>query len=187
MKHARRLARVLLSAVAIAALLALGAHFYLSSRQGAALIAFRLAASVGGSVEVGSADIGILGSSLRDLRLFAAGSSEPWLEIGSVQANVFLGSLLKGTATPRWLVLTDATVILRLDRAGNLLSQMPTGAAGDDDGGQLALTVSQGKLRVLQARRPEFMVGGIQLDLSRTGNRWAIHGPRPIETGANGR
>src|SRR5262249_456298 len=130
-----RLLRRLLIVLLVLAIL-LGAAYlilenYLASERVAEEVAAHLEAAFGSHVEVGQADVGLVrGSTLRSLKLYESNKTThavPWATIKEVDADVNLWSVLKGLAIPNELMVKDAELTVRLDQAGKLLTQLPTG------------------------------------------------------------
>src|SRR5260370_10167766 len=74
------------------------ARLYLSSQHITAQVASRLQALSGAPVQLRRADLGLRGSSLRDLQIFEADGSAaeaPWLVIENAHADISLWDLSK--------------------------------------------------------------------------------------------
>src|SRR5207245_411306 len=124
----RRLVLVLIGLVVVVGIGVLAARYYLKSTHVTAQVASRLQEVYGGPVQVEDADIGVTGSSLHGLRLFETDPTRgqvPWVEVGTIQADISLWDVLRGTALPHLLTLQDASLTLRFDKDGKLLTQLP--------------------------------------------------------------
>ncbi len=172
--------RVLLILFAVVVVLVIGlgiaARVYLRSDGVRRQVATRLGEMYGGRVEVGEADVGVTGdTSLYDLRFYQAGDdaqAAPWASIGTVTADVSALDLLRGV-TPHDLTLTGATVNLRLDSQGHLLTRLPETTSGAS---LPTIHIKDGKVTVAQEGRPELAVGGLGADLRPDGSRIAVTG-----------
>ncbi len=119
----------------IALLLLLGgAKFLLSSSFAAERVAAKLSSTLGTPVRVGSVDIGFHGgSSIKGVEILEAGNDgdqKAWLTVGEVDADISAASLIAGDANSRELTFTGATVELRFDADGNLLTRLPKPSSG---------------------------------------------------------
>lgn len=81
------------------------------------------------AVRLQNCDLGLLeSSSIQGVEVFESGSgtdSKPWLHLGLVNANITLLSYLCGNDTPKELVVSNSTIILRFDEKGELLTKLP--------------------------------------------------------------
>src|SRR5437868_3135327 len=101
MSRSKRLLVLVLIVFIIAGILWAAARLYLSSEQVTTQVSSRLQALYGAPIQIRQADVGVLGSSLRDLRVFENKTSptdEPWLVIEHVEADVPLWDLAKKKA-----------------------------------------------------------------------------------------
>src|SRR5262249_9118008 len=82
----------------------------------------------GGTVRVGSADIGLHGTVLKRVELFEKGDGpgqQPWMSIDRLETDLSLWDILHG-GQPTKVVVRGVTVHLRFDDNGPLLTQLPT-------------------------------------------------------------
>src|SRR5947209_7307590 len=121
MKRPGRLRTVLLRTFVILLILSAGAaiaaRFYLSSGSARERVAARLQSSLGGKVQVGAADIGLVGdSTLKDIEVFEdAGNKDakPWLKVADVELDVSALDVASRKATPERVRLRGAAITLR--------------------------------------------------------------------------
>jgi hypothetical protein len=103
--------------------------YYLRSSHVTSNVTTRLQDLYGGTVRIGSADVGLGSSTLNGLELFEEGSnksgSTPWFKVDLLDADVSLWELLLGRGLPKHLSLNNATVLLRFDREGRLITRFP--------------------------------------------------------------
>src|SRR5271163_4102409 len=79
-----------------------GVRYYLSSHFVAARVAAKLGELYGGRLQVGSADVGVQQTILRDVKLFEADDTkEPWLIADRLKADISLGDVLAGAMSSR--------------------------------------------------------------------------------------
>ncbi len=173
----RRFLLVLLAVVVVLVVgLAVATRFYLRSDKVRHQVVTHLEALYGGPVEVEDADIGVLGdSTLQGLRFYEPGKTgqPPWARVGKVKTDVSALDLLRGVM-PKDVTLTDPVVMLRLDREGHLLTQLP--ATGKGEATLPGIHVEGGQVTVQQEGRPELVVKGVRADLRPDGARLAITG-----------
>jgi hypothetical protein len=181
MKRFGRLRKVFLIGLAVLALLVVGtivaARFYLSSNRAANEVAERLQTLLGGTVRVGSADIGLTGSSsLHGVEAFQDSGQDgekPWVEFKDVELNASVFDLLRGQL-PTQITVHGASINLHFDADGNLLTRLPT-AKGTK--GQLPrLHIDQGQLTMNQEGRDPMIVHGITLDVESSGEDIKLEG-----------
>src|SRR5205814_3647381 len=126
-------------------------------------------------VEVNQVDVGLNSSSVRGLRLYEEGSAgEAWAEVEDAEADVSLFELARGSATPRRLSVSGATVKLRFDKDGHLTTRLPsaktkTGALPDID-------LKSSQLTLRQEGRPDFVVTGVSAALRTENDRLVLTG-----------
>lgn len=201
MSRPRRFLIVLLTVLIAAGVLGWLARMYLSSQRLTAQVASRLQAAYGASVQLREADLGIRSSSLRDVQLFepeASSEAEPWLVIHNAQANIPLWDLIKSDALPSQLTLTGVAITLRFDKAGHLLTRIPT--SGSKPERLPDVTINDGQITIRQEGHPDFVVTGVHTEvrdhnpeLALTGSvadptwgDWTVHGTanRKTDTGS---
>jgi hypothetical protein len=169
MRTARRIALVVLTVVAVLAVVAwVGGRAILNSSVGRSVAAEKLSAALGLPVEVESLNVGTASSSLGFRVMQPAADGRPAdeiLRVESVTADVGLGGLVRGTASPTEVTVRGATLTVRIDRDGNVLTQMPKTQGGGDTKIP-AVRLENSTLRLAQEGRPEFQIGGISGQLT---------------------
>jgi hypothetical protein len=177
MKRALRIGLVLVGVVVV---LGLAGRWYLSGNRAAAKVSARLRALYGGPLRVETVDVGLEGTSVRGLELFeprSAAAGEPWLSARDVYTDVSLWQTLTGTAAPTEVTLSGAAITLRLDRRGRLLTRFPRHTNRLRPGGRLPLIhLHDSRLTLRQEGRPEFVLQGIDADVSGRGDRLVLDG-----------
>jgi hypothetical protein len=128
---------IVISLIVLVAVVAGGALYirhYLHSARVATEVTERVEALYGGPVHIGSVDVGVSSSSVHDFALFEPGSDAasgaPWLKVASLTANVSLWELVRGVAEPTLVTVDGATVLLRFDALGNLITRFPARPSG---------------------------------------------------------
>src|SRR5262249_24377858 len=123
-------------------------------------------------------NIGLHGASLRKLQLYEPpdkrSSDEPWLTSEEVETDVSPSDLLHGNTTPHQLSLAGATVTLRFDKDGKLLTGLPK--TKDTTGPLPGVRINKGRLKVHQEGRPAMQVAGIDATLQAEGDRLLVNG-----------
>jgi hypothetical protein len=126
-----------ISLIVLVAVVAAGALYirhYLHSERVATEVTERVQALYGGPVHIGSVDVGVSSSSVRGFALFEPGSDAasgaPWLKVASLTANVSIWELVRGVAEPTLVTVDGATVLLRFDALGNLITRFPQRPSG---------------------------------------------------------
>ncbi len=140
-------------------------RLYLSSDRATRQVAERLQSMLGGRIEVQASQIGMIGdSSLQGIQAFEDGQPEkPWLEIAGVKADLSALSVLRDKS-PDNIQLQGARIALRFNRAGHLLTQLPSKKPGHP--AQVPhLHIEQGELTLAQEGRPPMIVRGINADI----------------------
>src|SRR6266446_2821578 len=97
------------------------------TRFGANLVAGKIGTVAGLPVRLTELDVGTAETSLRGLAFLEAGASpdsEPWIKVRQVDADVSFAGLLTGRVTPSSLLFRDASVTLRFDKDGHLLTKL---------------------------------------------------------------
>jgi hypothetical protein len=148
-----------------------GARYYLSSRHAANQVANRLQGLLGVDVHVGEVAIGLGGSSsLKNVEIFEApgpdGASPavPFVAFESIHADVSALDLLGEKATPQDLTLNSPSVVLRFDRAGNLLTRLPVSAGATPR--LPRVSVENGSITFQQEGREPFRIRGVTGELT---------------------
>src|SRR3954467_14539599 len=123
----RRLLIVLAVIVVLIGSGAIALHFYLRSDRVTGEVVAKIEAVYGGKGKVGAVDLGLSGSGVSEIQLFEKDpkASGPWLKIAQVSTDVSLWELLRGAATPQHRPLHKPAVLLRFDRDGRLLTEVP--------------------------------------------------------------
>ena len=133
----------------------------------ASAVARRLEAAAGAPVRVDAVDVGFGSTSLRGVRIYEAGATPadaPLVEVPSVRTDISVRGLLTGRTTPRDVTLDDATVLLRFDRDGRLLTRLPAGGGGG--GGALPVVrVRRGRVTVRQDGRDDLTLRGVTAEV----------------------
>jgi hypothetical protein len=178
MKRRRRLLIALLVLVLLVAAVYWGGRRFLASQRMAREVAGRLASWYGVPVKLGEVDIGLHGTSLRQLELYEPtdkrSSDEPWLRAEEVLTDVSPWDLLHGDTTPHELSLDGAAVTLRFNKDGRLLTGLPkTGSTTTQLPG---VHINQGRLSVHQEGRPPMQVNAIDVTLQAEGDRLLVNG-----------
>jgi hypothetical protein len=154
--------RSLLLAFLLAALAFGAARLCLASQRVARQAAARLEQLLGASVRVGSARIGLFGESvLRSVEL--SDDEGPFLTIDEVRADLSVWGLLRG-AEPGTVRLRGAHLVLRFDRAGQLLTQLPAASSGQ--GALPRLLLESGEVTLAQQGRPPLTLHNIHAELN---------------------
>jgi translocation and assembly module TamB len=177
MPHPRRLLIILLGVFVVAGVLWWVARIYLSSSRITAQVASRLQAAYGAPVQVREARIGVRGSSLHDLQIFEANASSgeaPWLVIERAEADILLWDLIQSGALPSQLTLSGVSIKLRFDKAGHLLTHIPTAAQMSQSLPEIK--IDSGQITVQQEGRPDFVVTGVHTDVHDQNRRLALTG-----------
>ena len=106
---------------------------YLRSTRVTEQVTTQLEALYGGTVRVGSVDIGLNGTTIHDFALFEDVAEddrgEPWLKVASLHTDLSLWDLVHGNSMPNRVTLQGAKLLLRFDKAGTLITNFPAPAA----------------------------------------------------------
>lgn len=174
MRRPLRLLGIGLSAVVALLVIAyIGLHVYLNTGSARQLAADQIGAVVGRPVEVRALTTGLSGDTRVELALPAGGQSEP-LAAGVVTANVSLLALARGER-PTALTVDGATVTLRFDKDGKLLTTLPRPEGGG--GGAVPTVALRGcTLTLAQDGRPPFTVSGVDATLTPAGDKLSLTG-----------
>ncbi|HJT76080.1 MAG TPA: hypothetical protein VJ739_02670, partial [Gemmataceae bacterium] len=150
-------ALVLLAAAAFAVL-----RSYLSSPAVTTRVARGLEAQYGAPVKVDRAEIGLHDSTIQGLKLYEAGASPsepPWATVDQARADVSAWGLARGQEHPSRLTLTGASLRLRFDAAGRLLTRFPSPKGKAPILPEVEIRDS--RLTIRQEGRPDLSVSGI--------------------------
>jgi hypothetical protein len=179
-KRASRL-RVAIPVVAVVVLVLVGAcswaaRGYLSSRHAADQVAARFSEVYGGTVHVDAVDIGTDHSTLQGVRLLEDGGEdlEPWLVVDEVRADLGALALLNDNPTATRVDLRHASVTLRIDESGHLLTRIPR--ASDRKHALPNLNLTDGTVTFRQAGREAFVVHNVEADLEMDNGAFVLRG-----------
>src|SRR5260370_1041949 len=101
------------------------ARLYLRSAAVAARVAREFEQTLGVPVHVGEADIGLFGgSTVRNVQVFEP-KGGAWLTVDAIAADVSAFDVLRKKVRPRHGILKGLKAELRLDKEGDLLTQLP--------------------------------------------------------------
>lgn len=167
----RRLRRLLLAFLLVLGTLMAGTWVYLSSGLATGRVAARLQAAYGAPLALNNADIGWRTSELQGLQLFEAGPdapTEPWAVANGVGAELPLWDVIWGKTSPEGVVLRGASVTLRFDADGKLLTQFPRPQSAPDGVGKIDLR--DGTVTLCQDGHPPLVVTNVDLEVSREGD-----------------
>lgn len=171
-----------------------GSRWLMRSAYASEQVASRLSTSVGALVQFQDIDLGFTGSTLSGVEVQERngnGSSAPWLTIGSVDVDLSLWQLWRGTVDDGGVTLRDVRVVLRFDRDGKLLTRFPEPPPGES-GPMPVVRVADGSVTIRREGRPdetirnialEFRDDGIQMNLQGSVNdadwgQWAVLGSK---------
>jgi translocation and assembly module TamB len=135
---------------------------YLSSAAATRQVAEQLQDMLGGRVTVRDAQIGLIGNSnVSGIEAYEEGEeNKPWLRIDNVEADVSALSVLR-SQSPQDIHLHGARVVLRFDRAGHLLTEMPSGKKGGAPTTLPRLHLVNGELTFNQQSRAPMIIRGL--------------------------
>jgi hypothetical protein len=154
----------------------IGLHIYLSSGRATQAVAERLQDLLGGRVVVQASDIGLVGdSTLRGISAYEDGEpTAPWLQIDDVKADVSALSVVREKA-PGAIQFQGARIALRFDRAGHLLTRLPSKKEGPPP--QVPhVHIEQGVLTLAQEGRQPMVIRGITVDITPADNGMTLTG-----------
>ena len=155
-----------------------GSRWALRSAYASEQVAARLSASLGASVQFQDIDLGFTGSSLSGIEVqerSAAAGSAPWLTIGSVDVDLSLWQLWRGTVDDGSVTLRDVRVVLRFDRNGRLLTRLPEPPPGEA-GPMPVVRVADGSLTIRREGRPDETIRNIAFEFRGDGMQLSLHG-----------
>lgn len=155
-----------------------GSRWLLRSAYASEQVVARLTAAVGAPVQFEDLDLGFTGSSVSGLVVQerdGANGAAPWLTIGSVDVDLSLWQLFRGTFDAGAVTLRDVRVVLRFDRDGKLLTRIPEPPPGD--GGSLPLVrVADGAFTIRRDGRPDETFRNIALEFRGDGPQLQMQG-----------
>jgi hypothetical protein len=179
-KRASRL-RVIIPILAVGLMVLVGAFAwaargYLSSRHAADQVAARLSEIYGGHLQLESVDIGTDRSELKGMRLFEEGGEddEPWLAVDGARADVGAWALFSDNPAASNLDLQGATITLRIDEAGHLLTRIPRPT--DRKRPLPNLQLHDGTLIFRQTGRPALTLHGIEAHMELDDGGYVVRG-----------
>jgi hypothetical protein len=176
----KRTLRILLIVLVVLVVAGFAARAYLRSSRVAAQVATTLQSLYGGPVQVGTAEIGLRGSSVGGLQLFEADTAarSPWLTAASVDTDISLWDVVRGHAVPHRVTVGGAAVTLRFDKDGHLLTRLPTPGARDSDTSEEVpeIELRDGQLKLQQEGRPDLVVRAADVRLRPEGKRLVLTG-----------
>lgn len=169
---------VVIALVVVLVLIGSGAmlvRYFTRSARVAGEVTTRLEAIYGGPVRVEGVDVGLSGSTVSGFELFEEGSdvdgSVPWLKVGSLSVDVSLWDLIRGNAMPTKVAVKPATILLRFDREGRLLTRFPASSGGQSDkfdlGSLPAIDIEQGEIVFRKEGQPDVVARNVRARLSR--------------------
>jgi hypothetical protein len=163
------------------------------------LVERKLEERLGTTVQFDQAAVGVMGTTVTNLRVHERGSgpdSTPFLTVGRADINVGAAGALVDKS-PSTIRLRDANLLLRLNRQGQLLTRFPNTIGGD---GFPTLKIDSGTLTIRQEGRGDSVIRGIDLivasqdrEIKLTGairddawGQWTADGTIPISPNGNG-
>jgi len=166
MTRRRRLLILFLLTVLVIGTIIMGVRRYLASQQFAGEVRTRVQAAYGGTVQVGSVEMGLAGGSLRDLTFFEAGDSladTPLATVEEADSDLSLWDLLLGRTLPKTVTVTGAVIRLRFAADGQLTTRLPARAAAGTELPEIRLHKSV--LLLCQQGRPEMTLHDVDATL----------------------
>jgi uncharacterized protein involved in outer membrane biogenesis len=169
---------VMIALVVVLVVIASGAilvRYFTRSSRVAGEVTTRLEAIYGGPVRVEGVDVGLSSSTVSGFELFEEGSdvagSSPWLKVGSLSVDVSLWDLIRGNAMPTKVAVKPATILLRFDREGRLLTRFPASSGGQADKFDISslpvIDIEQGEIVFRKAGQPDVVARNVSARLSR--------------------
>jgi hypothetical protein len=160
-------------------------RFYVRSSRVTEQVTTQLEAMYGGPVRVGSVDVGLTGTTINHFALYEEGSTdddlgEPWLKVESISSDVSLWDVLKGNSMPKRVTLTGARLMLRFDRAGNLITNFPPPSSASTTTVKWELTpeinIEQGEVVFRKEGLADLVVKNVNVRVARKANAIAVTG-----------
>jgi translocation and assembly module TamB len=111
---------------------------------------------------------GVVGVTLREGR---TAESPVWLTAQRVATDLSLRGLLQGRFMPGQVTVERPTVLLRLDRRGQLLTPLPVRSSGAQSAALPAVTVTRARITVRQEGRDAMEVADVDVRLRPEGSR----------------
>lgn len=107
----------------------------------------------------------------------APDTDRPFVRVGSITTDITLAGLVSGNVSPTVLNVRDAEVNLRLAEDGKILSPLPNPPEGSGGDTPLpAVHLSNSTLNIEQKGRPRFTIAGVNADMVKDGERYALTG-----------
>jgi hypothetical protein len=152
------------------------ARLYLSSGRANREVTKQLQEMLGGRVEVGEANIGLIGdSTLQGIKAYEDGGPEtPWLQVADVKAGASALSLLLGKS-PDVIQLQSARIALHFDTDGHLLTRLPKSKKAAP-AKIPRLHIENGELTINQEHRSPMIIRGINADVVSGANGLELSG-----------
>lgn len=189
MKRIWKTSLITLALIVAAAWAAL--RIYLHSSGVAAQVASQIEALYGGPVSIEKVDIGFTSTTLSGLKLFEPGSetnsASPWLTAQSVTVDVPLWRLAEGDIAPTRVVVKGATVLLRFNDAGDLVTRLPNPLQQSNQAIPWErvpeLEIEHAKVILRKGRAGDLTADNIDMRVVKQTNRLVLHGSADSEAG----
>ena len=176
-----RLRRVLVWVIVIGTVVFIaawvGLKTYLNSSHVRQMASTQLSDIIGLPVQVDELSVGGA-STTAALRIPDSEGSDDLLRIGSLNTDITLSGLISGNFAPTTVTLDRVEFLLRLDADGQILSPLPKlKEAGSTSGKAVPVVhLTNGRVRIQQAGKPEFVVSGVSGHLNPAGEGYALTG-----------
>lgn len=147
-----------------------GGWLYTRSDAAARLVSRKLEERLGTTARIDKLSVGLGSTTVEGLRVYeyaAAGDADPVIAVAAVDLNVSALGAATG-AMPSAVALTDARVLLRFDKKGDLLTKLPPASASTGDGAIPTVRIHSGVLTIRQEGRADSVFHGIDLTLTPT-------------------
>jgi hypothetical protein len=165
--------------LALVVLLRVGLGVYLNTSAGKSMVAHKISAQIGMPVEVTQVRVGLFTSTI-GLRVFDPAQPDPSkAEVFAVQdarANVSLFGFATGRIAPTKVDLHDVNLMLHVSADGKVLTTLPRPPSGGETGALPAITLTNGRITIHQAGRPEFALQNLNLTAEPNGNSVKLSG-----------
>jgi hypothetical protein len=139
------------------------------------LVERKLEERLGATVQFDQAAVGVTGTTVTNLRVHERGSgpdSLPFLTVGKADVNVGAAGAIVDK-NPSIIRLRDATLLLRFDRKGQLLTKFPNTPGGQ---GLPTLTIEASSLIIRQEGRSDSVFRGINATITAQDREVRING-----------
>jgi hypothetical protein len=175
----RWLRRLAIGAVVLIVVLIVAAKLLLRSGFAADRVAAQIQKATGGApVHVGSLDVGVAGSSLRDLQILEDGavpSDRPWAVVTSVDADVSLMNVIRGEFSGGPITLRGPKLTFRLDKDNHLLTKLPDFGSGGS-GSWSEFRIKNAQIMFVREGSREAVFSGINGTVRKDGDHISITG-----------